>query len=135
MCNWALRVECKTTVFLPAALVETEIATASCQTAGCNSTLTVDGIEEGLLRFSRELAFSHELLRQWEHRTSQGVKFWTFWRDTLLQYEGVPQERKAKLFEANRKNFQAACLAWIHLQRVDYNQGACGCGAKHLISE
>jgi hypothetical protein len=52
-------------VFLPAADAWITFPAHSCQTPECKERLLADSCEYGLLRYSRGLAFGHELLYQY----------------------------------------------------------------------
>ena len=87
------RTETRCTVFLLAALVFTTFVSYRCNHHDsdgkrCGGMLEVDGKEHGLLRFRRHIAFGHCLLYAWADRmVTGGVKWWRFWRDTLMAYK------------------------------------------------
>lgn len=92
-CAWDSNCSIKTDsiVFMVAAVAQTKFVSYRCghHNAGvrCPGTLHVDGKEYGVLRSRADVAFGHCLLYGWMNRMcSGGVKWWRFWRDTLMAY-------------------------------------------------
>ena len=100
----------------------------------CCGQLTVDGCEYGLLRKTADLAFSHELLRQYVSRFSSGsVDSWTaFWNHTVMKIVDPlesPAREAAELELQNvKRQFDEATQDFIQLQNIDYPAGfRCDC--------
>ena len=95
----------------------------------CCGQLTVDGREYGLLRKTADLAFSHELLRQYVSRFSSGsVDSWTaFWNHTVMKIVDPLESPACEAAELELQNlkrhFDEATQDFIQLQNIDYPAG------------
>jgi hypothetical protein len=87
--SWEQAEEVGCLVFLRGAPVKTTFVTYSCSTHGCNGTLDADGIEFGLMRKTKEVAFGHCLLYAWVDEVSshRSVTFHGFWHTMLKAYK------------------------------------------------
>ena len=134
-CSWELDEGVQSYVFLPAAMVKTQFVTATCRQ--CGVQLVVDGCEDGILRESKQVAFALEVMYQWSMKMmTDGIAWWTYWRDLLLKVEGAAVEDLRRAMINFRKVFQSATQNFISLQHIDYPSGSrCPYGARSVIND
>ena len=137
--DWGAVSTTPSAVVLPAARVQTLFESRACQHVlpdgnVCCGQLTVDGSEYGLLRKTADLAFSHELLRQYVSRFSSGsVDSWTaFWNHTVMKIIDPlesPARQAAELeLQSLNRHFDEVTQDFVQLQKLDYAAGfRCNC--------
>lgn len=124
--NWrtdaAGRLHHSSVVFLQAAVMNVVFIALMCGTPNCKGILQVDGKEHGLLRKTKHLAFGLCLLYSWlKLMAAGGVKWWTFWRNTLFSYEdSTPVDVLRRWMRSCRRPFQAAMLDFVDLMGIDW---------------
>ena len=83
----------------PAGATTARFVHHKCQSVGCDRVNSVDGIELGLLRRSKTLAFAHELLWDWAHRVSTAGESWhAHWRAAVTRCAVSDSQKNAWLF-------------------------------------
>ena len=124
----------ETFVYLLRGWAMTIFAKAECKNELCRHIIECDGIEEGLLRASDKLAFSHEVLNDWDHQTLRGVRWWTFHLTLLERYQGRTWEEYELHLKRDYKPFQQATFDYIKLQYIPEEE-MCACGGMRVVGE
>ena len=124
----------ETFVYLLGGWAMTRFAKAECRNVLCRHIVECDGIEEGLLRASDKLAFSHEVLNDWDHQTLRGVRWWTFLLTLLERYQGLTWQEKELRLQRDYRIFQQATFDYIRLQDIHEDE-MCACGGTHVVGK